>query len=402
MKNLSLFKIIVFYLAIGIAVCLIWDCFIDLVLFKIIDKNGLKFNLFKEFFFLAAAAFTIYFSVRIYQKNNVTSQLNYQKLFNVCPLPMYIMAKGSLKILAVNQAMIKLYGYTEKEFIAMTALDIRPEEERARVKEFLELYGETVTDSGTWLHKKKSGDLFYVEVTFQTLPLSKEDTYLVMITDIDKSLSDERKLSDLLHLYETVNKATHDVIWDYDLIADKLNWMQGYDEVYGYTELIGLNNFWVMPKVYVDDRAATIASFRKILEEKQKDWFIEYRYTCANGNVKYVRDRGYMIFDKCGNPVRMIGALQDIDKQKKYEDQLLNQNEQLKEIAWLNSHQVRRPLSNIMGLINLIKDAENKREDLVEFIDLLIQSSRELDTAIILINQQTVDGKSVDFQKNVF
>lgn len=400
MRNLSLFRIIFFYLAIGIAFLLIGNSFIELPFLEPMYRTAERFHVFKDLFFLITAAIIIYFSVRIYQKNHETSQLNYQKLFNGCPLPMYIMATESLKILAVNDAMIKLYGYTEAEFVKMTTLDIRPEEERPRILEFLKDC-KGLSTSGTWIHLKKNGDLFYVEVTFHALPLAREDTYLVMITDIDKSLNDERKINDLLHLYETVNKATHDVIWDYDLKADKLSWMQGYDEIYGYTNNVLLNNFWAMPKVHEEDRLWVIEAFRNIVTEKQKQWFIEYRYKCADGSSKHVRDRGYMIFDANDNPVRMIGALQDIDKQKRYEEQLLNQNDQLKEIAWLNSHQVRRPLSNIMGLINLIKDPENRREDILQFVELLAQSSAELDNAVILINKQTMEDRNVDFQKDI-
>lgn len=401
MRKLSLFKIIVFYLAMGAAIIFVSNSFIVLSFLKMADKTGLKFNLIKEFLFLITAAVFTYFSIRFYKKNYEDTRLNYQKIFINCPLPMYIMDRGNYKILAVNEAMCRLYGYSEQEFIRMDTFDIRPPDEHKRMLEYLERCTGGETESGIWKHLKKNGDVFYVNVNFHTIPLLKENAYLVMITDIDKSLSDERRINDLLHLYETVNKATHDVIWDYDLLADRLNWMQGYHEIYGYKDNVGLTNFWEMPKVHGDDRPLIVAAFRKILAEKQKEWFMEYKYFCADGGVKYVRDRGYMIFDEAGEPVRMIGALQDIDKQKNYEQQLLSQNDQLKEIAWLNSHQVRRPLSNIMGLISLIKEPSNAQEEILQFVDLLAVSAKELDNAVILINRQTMEGTEIEVEKDV-
>nr|WP_262510951.1 PAS domain-containing protein [Pedobacter cryoconitis] len=190
------------------------------------------------------------------------------------------------------------------------------------------------------------------------------------------------------------------MIWDYDFVSDQLKWMQGYNETYGYAKDSSPDFFGAMQKIHPDDRLSVMESFQKIRLDKQKYFFAEYRYKCADGSFKYIRDRGYAIFDQCGEPVRMIGAMQDIDKQKKYEQQLLSQNEQLKEIAWLNSHQVRRPLSNILALISLIKESP-RNEDVLEFIDFLAISSKELDDAVIMINKQTMEGKAAPLSQDI-
>lgn len=352
-----------------------------------------RFSFYKELLFLFFAAFTLYFSISFYKKSHLVTELSYQKLFNGSSLPMYVMAKESFKILVVNKAMVKLYGYTESEFLKMTAFDIRPKEEHDRIRDFLSKYGESVNESGTWLHRKKNGELFSVQITFHSVPLMKQQTYLVMVTDISKSINDEKQINDLLHLYETVNKATNDVIWDYDLVKNRLHWKQGYYDTYGYDDESATNSFWAMQKVHPDDRDRVKGGFENAVANKQKEWVLEYRYICADGSFKHIRDKGYTIFDQDGQPVRMIGAMQNIDEQKRYEQKLLSQNEQLKEIAWINSHQVRRPLSNILGLINLIRDSADLEEDIMELMNLLAVSSKELDDAVILINRQTIEGK---------
>jgi len=392
MKNLALFKIIVFYLMVGIIGLLVIDSIRELLSGSSIVGGIRKLSLYKDFLFLIVAIIIVYFSISFYKKIHLSTELNYQQLFNGSPLPMYVMTQNTLKFLAVNDAMVKLYGYTEAEFLRMTAFDIRPEEERDRIKDFLKEFGELTNDSGRWLHQKKNGNRFFVQITFHHVPSISKGAYLVMITDIDKSINDEKRINDLLHLYETVNKATNDVIWDYHITTDKLAWMQGYFETYGYTKESSPNSFWAMQKIHPDDRGNVQEEFKRVLADKRKEWIAEYRYICADGNVKFVRDRGYVIFDHDGEPVRMIGALQDIDKQKKFEQRLLSQNEQLKEIAWIHSHQLRRPLSNILGLIDLIKDAVVEDTELCQLIDLLALSSKELDDAVILINREATEG----------
>lgn len=72
----------------------------------------------------------------------------------------------------------------------------------------------------------------------------------------------------------------------------------------------------------------------------------------------------------------------DISDSLNYIRAIEKQNKQLSEIAWVQSHKVRAPLSRMMGLINLLRmegiDKLN-REEIIEFI---IHSAEELDAII--------------------
>ena len=86
--------------------------------------------------------------------------------------------------------------------------------------------------------------------------------------------------------------------------------------------------------------------------------------------------------------MRMVGAIQDIHQIKTYQQQLELQNEKLKEIAWLNSHEIRRPLSNISGVMPLIKDSIDDRDSLLQLISMLEVSTGELEQSIQKVNAQ--------------
>ncbi|MFY0625853.1 MAG: tetratricopeptide repeat protein [Reichenbachiella sp.] len=67
-----------------------------------------------------------------------------------------------------------------------------------------------------------------------------------------------------------------------------------------------------------------------------------------------------------------------------------DQNNQLKEFAFMNSHKVRRPLSSILGIINLLK--EEKRPDKIqELISMVDDSAQEMDAIIFEINNHLRD-----------
>lgn len=365
-----------------------------LVLFTIVALAVLAYSILHQMsvgntiILMSIVVFLIGLSVWFYFKSVNTAIASYQNLFNGSPLAIYIMTKDDLKIVNVNKAMIKLYGYTEKEFLKMTALDIRPEEDHEEFKKYV-LKEKEPDETGVALHQKKNGEKFYVRFNFHSVPQVKEDAVLVMIADIDEHLKNERRITELLHLYEAVNQATHDVIWDYDLHERKITWMQGFEELYGYTEENRPRDFNALTYVYHEDRATVKHYFDELMAIKQKDWLLDYRFMCADGEIKYVRDRGIVVFNKAGEAIRLIGAMQDIDKQKRYEQQLLSRNEQLEEIAWINSHEVRRPLSNIIALAKLIKEYPNPSDEMSTLIEYLYNSSQELDDAVNLINKRT-------------
>lgn len=68
------------------------------------------------------------------------------------------------------------------------------------------------------------------------------------------------------------------------------------------------------------------------------------------------------------------------------------QNALLKEFAFMNSHKVRRPLSSILGIINLMKE-ETDIEKLKELVDMVDGSAKEMDDIIFEINHNLQEEK---------
>ena len=76
-------------------------------------------------------------------------------------------------------------------------------------------------------------------------------------------------------------------------------------------------------------------------------------------------------------------------------DRGVRNEQELEKIRWQNSHELRKPVSNLKGLIGLI-DA-NEQID-VDMIQLLHTSVEELDEVLQKINsQETKDKPIADF-----
>ncbi|GAB4331097.1 MAG: hypothetical protein OHK0038_05760 [Flammeovirgaceae bacterium] len=96
--------------------------------------------------------------------------------------------------------------------------------------------------------------------------------------------------------------------------------------------------------------------------------------------------------DEYGNVNQVVCTFTDITKIKNAESIILNQNNILKEIAWQQSHEVRRPVANILGLINIINiDIEQHKAYNPQYIEYLKVATEELDKIIKHIVQKSFE-----------
>ena len=87
----------------------------------------------------------------------------------------------------------------------------------------------------------------------------------------------------------------------------------------------------------------------------------------------------------------IIGALSYRSiKRKKYYEQLLFTAKK-EELAFINSHEVRRHLSNILGIIDTIKQSGDKHQEYLEAEEHLLSAAGDLDTAIKSISAKLDD-----------
>ena len=191
------------------------------------------------------------------------------------------------------------------------------------------------------LVRKKSIELFHEWIdddkkvhsykTFKFPILDVEGKYLEggQSIEITGELLAQRALQRSNELFEYAGKATRDVIWDWDLKENKIRRTGGYKNLFGYemTDLYEPHNY---EKVHKDD----IANVLKIVEDAFKRdgsrWHVEYRYLCADGSYKIVIDQAYIIRNKNGKAVRVIGSMQDVTEERDLQQQVLITEKQKK------------------------------------------------------------------------
>jgi PAS domain S-box-containing protein len=126
------------------------------------------------------------------QKALEDSERRYRTLFDVHPQPMWVVDASTLAFLAVNGAAMRLYGYSKEEFLALTADQIRPEEDvddlRRAFADWSNNYSQRI-----WRHKKKSGEVIAVKVTSFNLDFAGRRARLGVIEDLTERLMAEER-----------------------------------------------------------------------------------------------------------------------------------------------------------------------------------------------------------------
>ncbi|WNG15747.1 ATP-binding protein [Cystobacter fuscus] len=156
--------------------------------------------------------------------------------------------------------------------------------------------------------------------------------------------------------YALAIRATFDTIWDWDLETDFLLWNDTLHQVFGYTpEQFGSHPDQWAARVHPDEREQVVQGLRDAIGSSAEHWMAEYRFLCADGAWRHVLDRGYIVREPGGRPVRMVGAMQDISERKRTEEErqrLLQEAHRRAEfeqqLMGIVSHDLRNPLSAIL------------------------------------------------------
>ena len=210
----------------------------------------------------------------------------------------------------------------------------------------------------------------------------------VFFKDITQRKESDIRLLQANERFEKVTEATHDAIWDWNILDDTLYWGAGFNILFGYQieKVTPTLESWYN-HIHPEDREPVLESIYGSLEKPdQAHWIAEYRYQKNDGTYADVVDRGIVIRDKSGNPIRMVGAMTDITERKIFEisrnnyvRQIEAQNEKLKNIAWTQSHIVRAPLARMLGIMNAIESNNENLDEVLIWRKHLRNSANELD-----------------------
>jgi len=192
--------------------------------------------------------------------------------------------------------------------------------------------------------------------------LNASSLYKSIVYSIERKRS-EKILKESNQRYEILAQATSDTIWDWDIELDKMQYNDSVNRMFGYAESAVENTSkWWSLKIHPQDILKVNNELNYSFKQQRAHLQLEYRFLCADNSYKYISDRAFIVFDNAGKPKRIIGAMQDISKKMKAEEErvellelLQNKNRDLQQFSYIVSHNLRSHIAKISGLAFLLK-----------------------------------------------
>lgn len=380
--------------------------------------QDLMLQTFKGTFFVLVTAGLLYLAIKKQQKALVDFGEQYKSLFYSNPNPFWIYDYHTLMFLEVNEAAIRTYGYTQDEFKKMTILDIRPEEDHQRVREFISRISDKSFLSGNWTHFGKNGNGFTVSVMAHKLKFNNRDCVVVIAQDVTLKLQQEEKLKMLYKVERELReeleknmilvKQSSDSNQRLAEVVDRINnmvvisdpagiimWVnQAFLDFTGYSfnEVIGRDcSFLHGPNTDPEVRM-------KIVESIPNNNFSRFEiinYT-KSGKEYWVELNISAIYNDENQAVRFISIQNIITERKLREKKIREQNEILRKHSWTNSHAIRKPLASILSLLFLSREMKGIAE-IKEVHSLIETCAVELDEIIKGVGKEINDFEKEEY-----
>jgi len=146
-------------------------------------------------------------------------------VFDLAPFPMWIYDLDSLKFLAVNKEAIKHYGYSRKEFLAMTIKDIRPAADIpkllksiAEARSRTELYKESL-----FKHRLKDGNIIRVQIKSNLITYRGRKAEIVTAVDLTASYLKKKQREEQGEYLATLSQLN-------EILLKSENWKEGLQQ----------------------------------------------------------------------------------------------------------------------------------------------------------------------------
>ncbi|MBB6274553.1 PAS domain S-box-containing protein [Pedobacter cryoconitis] len=342
MKNKN--HIVLLYVIIG---C-IWVVLSDQIIAFLIDGMPVKdraiINSLKGFIFIGFSALLLHYLVNLYNKGK-KRELSYlqqdlensrkqqqqwyyaQKMAKVAGWEYFLQTDEVIW----SDNLYALFGLEPNAAITPASFfleQIHPDD----LAGFLAQHDKTVIDGEMdYIHRLKIDNEWHYVRHAGTVVYQDGKPYKIsgVLKDINDTFNRELMLNNALERYELVNKATHDAIWDWDLMTNQVTWNSGLQQLFGYDHQPGFAPEWWMEKMHPSDSKRVIDSLRSFVKQAKKRWDATYRVLCADGTYRYVFDQAYLLTEDDGKPKRIIGAVKDIDDLRKRDEE----NKQLADVV---------------------------------------------------------------------
>ena len=256
------------------------------------------------------------------------------------------------RISAVNDKLCEISGYSREEILGQNH---RMFKSGQHPDTFYKDMWTTITHGKVWqgvvCNRRKNGSEYWVETTIVPFIDDKGHPYQYICVRNDITalrISEER----LQRSQFFANIGT----WDWNIKTGELYCSERIGPLFGYHEKAPENTYEnFLSAVHPDDRQIVVDGVNNCVEHGA-EYNVEHRVVWPDGSVHWVHGRGDVLRSEAGEPLHMLGVIQDITERKQAEEK-----------NWRN-YQIQTAIGDIMkaALENIsLKELLQKTIDII-------------------------------------
>jgi PAS domain S-box-containing protein len=221
-----------------------------------------------------------------FEKTLIESERNYREIFNTTNEAIIIFEPADLRILDVNEAAVRLFGFTNQELLK-ARLEILLSTDAGYPQELALQYVQEAIQQGSvifeWNTRRKSGELFWIEISLKSTLIGGVMKIIAVVRDISERKKTQELLMQSEERFRSIIQYLSDIIWIIDEHATITYESPSSWQVLGYPPgyLIGKNGFSI---IHEEDIALVLKDLNEVYQ-KQNDFIpTEFRARHAKGN----------------------------------------------------------------------------------------------------------------------
>lgn len=235
--------------------------------------------------------------------------------------------------LKVNDSLLNMLGYDQKEILGKSTLDITHKQDIAPSKKLIKevASGKKENYNLEKRYIRKDGRVIWVSLSVSLVRNDKEEPiyYLSQIQDITSKKEIEESLKISQARFDLAMRGSNSGLWDWDFKSEKLYFSPRFKEILGITDPKFTPDLDKMEALlHPNDRERRAISLSLHLKAKIP-YNVEYRMKHAKGHYVWIHSRGQAQWNDSGQPIRMSSSVEDVTHRKLIEQQLKKSEERL-------------------------------------------------------------------------
>ncbi len=261
----------------------------------------------------------------------LTSEHKFAKVFSSSPLPIALTRLSDGRYLDVNQAWVRLHGWSREEAVGRTSLELGTWISTQERQKWIDALASNGHVSGLDVRfGTRGGAPRDVLLSSELIDLAGEPCALVMVVDVTERKRIEAGLREaeaaLRASEEWLRLASESAevgLWEWDVASNAIHWNTELKRIFGFPpERTGMTLDDFTGAIHPDDVEATGQAFGTAMAQHGL-YDHEFRFIRSDGSLRWLHARGHAEYDVAGRAFRMMGAGIDITQFKEAEAALV-------------------------------------------------------------------------------